>query len=203
MPRPILSTLVIAGCSGVFGPPQGGLDGTAEPGVDGGGEGTSTPACMVGEAPPAPGQLAAPRLSITHGFFEVPFDLVLSSDGADVVYTLDGSLPDETHGTRVPAPVTIHVEQTTVVRVRALADGMTPSRVVTSTYLFIDQVLRQPRSVEGFPHLTYEGNQTLDYEMDPLVVDAEPAAARTGLTAVPSISIVMDRDHMFGSTGLT
>jgi hypothetical protein len=60
-------------------------------------------------------------------------------------------------------------------------------------------VLRQPRNPPGFP--TSWNGTPADYEMDPRVVTnaAYRTEIRTGLRSIPTLSIVMDPEDLFGS----
>ncbi len=148
------------------------------------------------------------QFSINRGFYGSPFSVLIQSktEGARIRYTLDGSAPTPTYGLGNANPVTVSVEGTTTLRAMAYKDGMVPSNVDTHTYIFIEDVLEQPRSVPGSPHpklrTGYQSDEkvTLDYEMDPNVV-SDPRyrkAIRAGLLSIPTISIVLDREDLFG-----
>lgn len=92
------------------------------------------------------------RFSAHRGFMDEPFDLVLSTvtPGATLIYTLDGSTPTGSNGTRVPPndepstpSVTLDISATTTVRALALRDGWEPTAVETNSYLFPADILRQ------------------------------------------------------------
>lgn len=200
---------VLASCSALTacravseteGPADASSDGpSAEPEED----------CGSNELRPQIGQLSRPTVSRDRGFYDEPFDVTLVPDpasaGAEIVYTLDGSVPTQTHGTRGPGPVTLRIAKTTVLRVRSLAAGMMASSVATYTYIFLDGVLAQPKAPAGYPLLRIPDDPdpvTLDYAMDPKVVVPAGEDMRTGLTEIPTISIAMDHDDMFGTTGI-
>jgi hypothetical protein len=160
------------------------------------------------------GFVADPSVDVPRGFFDSPFALALSSDtaGATLVYTLDGSVPTTDHGTTVlPADkksrptVSIPVETTTILRAMAYESGYAPSAVVTHTYLFLEDVIRQPADPPGVPAVWYDPSQgsfTADYAMDPEVVD-DPAYhddLLAGLRDIPTLSVVLDPDDLFGET---
>lgn len=134
------------------------------------------------------------------GFYEQPFDLVLSNAtaGAIIRYTTDGAVPTETTGQVYAAPIRVHT--TTVVRAAAFRTDRLPSRVSTHTYLFPTEVLQQPAAPAGFPATWGSSRVTAaDYGMDPRVIDdpAYRALARPGLLAIPSVSLVMPVDDWF------
>jgi hypothetical protein len=92
------------------------------------------------------------------GFYDDPFTLVLQTDAAgyNIVYTLDGSNP-QTSATAVQSgssvAISVDPESTAgraktpvfIVRASLAADGFAPSRPITKSFIFIDQVLSQHR----------------------------------------------------------
>ncbi len=158
------------------------------------------------------------NFSIDRGFFDAPFDMVISTDtpGATILYTTDGSLPSATHGTRVRAPdpntapsATVSIATTSYVRAMAMMPGYLETNVDTQTYIFLDDVLGQnPTPGIGYP-ATWQSSQFRgDYQVDPEVVaqwdDDNPAntdfGIREALTSIPTMSIVMDHDDLWGSS---
>lgn len=151
------------------------------------------------------------EFSEDRGFFETPFDLTISSDteGATLVYTLDGSTPSLSNGVQSEGPVTINITETTPVRAAAFKDGFLPTNVDTQTYLFLDDIIAQDNSPAGYPS-TWKGDggngtETADYEMDPQITDS-PAyrdLMDDALLSIPTISIVTDKGNLFDpSTGI-
>ncbi len=141
------------------------------------------------------------------GFYDAPLTVTLATEttGAVLVYTLDGSAPSAVHGTVVPSSeATLELATTAVLRVVALHDDLEPSSIATHTYLDLDDVIRQPADPEGFP-ATWDGLEqsavTADYEMDPEVA-LDPAYTDdllAGLRAIPTLSLVLDPDDLFGA----
>ncbi|RKY06582.1 MAG: hypothetical protein DRP56_07160, partial [Planctomycetota bacterium] len=134
------------------------------------------------------------------GFYDAPFDVVMAceTEGATIHYTLNGSEPTETDPCFVATPVTIAT--TTCLRAKAFKPGWMPSNSDTQTYIFLTDVIEQPTNPTGFPS-SWDG-VTTDYEMDPDVVDA---AAYSGgiiddLKSIPTMSLVLDVDDLFGET---
>ena len=157
--------------------------------------------------------------SVERGFYEDPFDVMLSTTTPEstLVYTTDGSPPSLTNGVQVPPPdtgqstaATIAISATTTLRAAAFRDGFIPSKIATHTYVFPADVIRQDFQATldaGFPDAW--GRTEPDYGMDSDVIG--PNDLYTGefanqiiaaLTAVPSISIVMDMDDLFGPEGI-
>ncbi len=160
---------------------------------------------------PAVGKLgyaAAVVFSVPHGLTNAPFALRLACEtpGASIYYTTNGALPSPATGTAYSGSLT--VSRTTVLRARAFRAGYEPSPVVTQSYLFPADIVRQsPAGAApgpGWPGAAVNG-QVLDYGMDPTVVDAPAyaAALQPALRALPSISLVTDLPNLFNaSTGI-
>jgi len=145
------------------------------------------------------------RFNHKRGFYSAPITVLIHSEtpGARIRYTLDGSLPTPVHGHGDANPVAVEVDETTTLRAVAYKDGMLSSNVDTQTYIYIEDVLKQPARIPGYPNPELPSgigeNVTLDYEMDPAVVD-EPGhrfAIRRGLQAIPSLSLVLDPSDLF------
>ncbi len=151
------------------------------------------------------GFVADTQFSIDRGFYTEPFSLIISSqtEGASIRYTTDGTMPTSQRGNVYTRPIII--DQTTTLRAIAYRDGFEPSNVDTQTYLFLQDVIRQAsdgRAPTGWP--TRWGSNTVDYGMDPAVVD-DPAYRDTiidDMQTLPSYSIVMNLDDFFGSSGI-
>ncbi|MFC1601610.1 lamin tail domain-containing protein [Candidatus Sumerlaeota bacterium] len=160
---------------------------------------------------PSPGRLNGPsvvgfvadtKFSADRGFFDAPFQLGISTatPGATIRYTTDGSWPTATHGDIYSTTMT--VSATTVLRAMAYKTGWVATDVDTQTYLFLDQVIVQPDWPAGYP--TEIDEEPADYGMDPEVVNDPLYSGRIvdDLKSIPTISVVVDREHMFGTTGL-
>jgi len=145
--------------------------------------------------------------SVDRGLYDEPFSLVISTDTPEAVilYTLDGSEPEVTdfsHPTGIVYDGPILIDRSTCVRALAYVPGWMPSNVDAQTYLFLNDVIRQPDSPPGFP--SRWGSTQADYEMDPEVVD-DPRyqdQITQSLRSLPSMSLVMDTDDMFGANGI-
>lgn len=150
------------------------------------------------------GIVADTRFSVDRGFFDDPIqvDITTSTEGAAIYYTTDGSKPDlgtifsGPNGTLVEGPVVI--DKTTVLRAAAFKDDFQPSNTDTQSYIFIEDVIRQPDQPEGAPERW--GTRVTDYEMDPRVVDdtAYSKDLRKGFQDIRSMSLVVESDDFFG-----
>ncbi|MBI1839549.1 MAG: lamin tail domain-containing protein [Verrucomicrobia bacterium] len=149
-----------------------------------------------------------PRVSVQRGFFDAPMDIVITSPtpGATLVYTTNSATPTPTIGVALaPADAnssvttTVRVATTTVLRTAAFKTGLQPSKVDTHTYLFLSNVVRQPKNPPGFP-ADWNGTAA-DYAMDPRVVTNAAYAGEivNDLRSIPTLSIVTAPGDLFGS----
>jgi len=153
------------------------------------------------------GEVAEVEISHKRGFYVTPFSLTIATEteGAAIYYTLDGSEPyDLESGGRSPSgivytgPVSIH--RTTCLRARAVKPNLKPSEVTTRTFIFLDDVIQQPRNPSGFP--SRWGGTSADYEMDPEIVQ-DPSyngMMKDALLSIPTMSLVMTNDDLFDSS---
>ncbi|GEM_PF-567268 len=88
------------------------------------------------------GLVADTKFSLNRCFLNAPTNVALSvkTYGADIRYTLDGSLPNETNGVLYTEPITIH--RTTTVRATAVRPGFKSSNVDSHTFIFPEQIAR-------------------------------------------------------------
>jgi hypothetical protein len=146
------------------------------------------------------GVVADTRFSHRRGFYTAPFSLSITcaTPGVTIRYTTNGAAPTATTGSIYSAPIA--VAGTKIVRAAAYKTGLLPSDVDAQTYLFLDDVIRQPNEVAPGPGWPAQkkangGGQNYDYGMDTNIVvnNATYAATiKSDLMAVPSYSIVMD-----------
>ena len=173
--------------------------------------GPATPASL--NANVLAGIVADTQFSVDRGFYETPFsvEITTETEGANIRYTLDCSEPTETHGTDYTGPIA--VTGSTSLRAAAFKTDYLPTNVDTHTYIFLDDVLTQSddQSALGLPSEWINGTGTstpgqsnsymvrdADYEIDPDVT-----LAKSDLTTIPSLSIVMNADDWFGEyTGI-
>lgn len=141
------------------------------------------------------GLVADIDFSVERGYYDQPFDLTLSTTtpGVTIRYTMDGSVPTETNGLNYAGPIAINT--TATIRAAAFRTGYRPSPVTTHTYLYLDRVLTQTNTAPPGSHW--------DTEMDPNVVNlSQTYTVREGLVSVPTLSIVMDPNDLFGTSGI-
>lgn len=151
------------------------------------------------------GIAAAPVPGTAAGYFTAPFALTLTSatPGAAIRYTLDGTPPLVTSAL-YDAP--LNISTTTVLRAAVFAANHAPSDVITRTFLFPADVLTQSptgAAPPGWP--SSWGANRVDYGMDPEVIGpGAPYESRalSAMQAIPSLSIVMKLDDLFGGSGI-
>jgi hypothetical protein len=165
------------------------------------------------------GFVAEPTFSVERGFFNAPFQLTISgaTPQSQIYYTTNGDLPTQSAGTLYTGPIAIL--GTKVVRAVAFRSGYLESASVSQTYIFLNDVVRQSAvtaQAAGLP-ATW-GSLTTDYGMDPDVIGnwnssgvstggdlyagAYAATIKSDLLSIPTLSIVMDADDMFGPSGI-
>jgi len=145
------------------------------------------------------GKVEDTKFSVNRGFYDEPQSIAITSitPGAEIRFTTDGSEPTETSGTVYGAPVS--VTTTTTLRAAAFKTGLLSTNVDTHTYLYLDDVIRQPSNPPGAP--TSWGDRSADYAMDPDVVD-NPAYSDEiidGLKSIRTLSIVVPNDEFFNN----
>jgi len=152
------------------------------------------------------GEVTEVEFSHNRGFYESLFYVTIATetDGAIIYYTLDGSEPYDTEsGGRSPNGIIytdpVPINQTTSLRAIAVKPGWMPSKINTQTFIFLDDVLQQPRSPSGFP--TSWGGTSADYEMDPDIVQDSRynGMMKDALLSIPTMSLVMNKDDLFDS----
>jgi hypothetical protein len=153
------------------------------------------------------GVVADVHFTVQRGFFNQPFTLLLTcpTRGATIRYTTDGSQPTEltTGATYTNA---LWIDHLTVVRAAAFLTNSLPSLVQTHSYLFLSNVLNQPSNPPGFPITTgwSINGWPSEYGMNQLVV-TNPLYApeiQNDLIAIPTLSIAVKTDEMFGPAGI-
>jgi hypothetical protein len=104
------------------------------------------------------------QFSVARGFYDAPFQLTLTdaTPGSAIYYTTNGLPPTPGNGTLYTSPIT--VSGTATIRAQAFRNGYLDSTSNTSTYLFLNDVVRQNVQAtlnRGFP--TTWGGFTADY----------------------------------------
>ncbi len=150
-----------------------------------------------------PGIVADTKFSMDRGFYDIPFYVIITTEtvGATIRYTTDGSTPTETYGQIYTGP--IQISTTTCLRAMAYKSGWMPTNADTHTYIFLDDVARQPADPPGWPSnwghehrlkvFYITGEIPSDYEMDSRVVNntLPGYSVRDALLDIPTVSIAM------------
>ncbi|MCA9215522.1 MAG: lamin tail domain-containing protein, partial [Planctomycetales bacterium] len=154
---------------------------------------------------------------VDHGIYEKPFAVTLTTPTVDGVirFTTDGSVPTDENGETYSAP--IQIGTTTVVRAVTMKEGFRASDPETRTYLFLNDVVNQSDEdaiALGFPDTWGEFDperwpvKEADYEMDPQILGPNDQyngkykrQIHDSLLSLPSLSLVMDVDDIFGPNG--
>lgn len=109
---------------------------------------------------------ADPQFDVSRGLHDAPFELTLAAElGGALYYSVDRSPPT------VPYTGPISIDRTTVVRAQEITD--VPSPIVTSTYIFVDDILTSA---------VMDANIVNDATYGPIV--------ESSLRELPSISLV-------------
>ncbi len=87
------------------------------------------------------GFVADTSFSADRGFYQEPFDVEITTEteGAEIRYTVDGSLPGANSGMIYAGPV--RISTTTILRAAAFKEGLGPTNTDTHTYIFLDDVV--------------------------------------------------------------
>lgn len=147
---------------------------------------------------------AQPQMSLPHGLYTnttLTVAIAATDPESQIRYTTDGSIPTP-QSMLYTAPLTI--TETTLLRAAEVKGDTLSSQVTTVSYIFVESVLAQSNSPEGYPaewgHYTeLEGRAPADYEMDPEMTQDETLRTKIieGLYDLPILSMVTDRDNLF------
>ncbi|RPI02610.1 MAG: T9SS C-terminal target domain-containing protein [Ignavibacteriae bacterium] len=153
----------------------------------------------------------SPNYSIEHGFFNAPFDLIVSWDSAGSIirYTLDGSDPRNNPAAfEASSPATIRIDPastqgraaTPAVAVRAFAKahGVVMTDAGSQTYIFTNQVKNQTYPGGAWPQGVVN-TKILDYDMDPDVVNdlRYKNLIDDALLEIPTVCLNTDLKNLF------
>lgn len=164
------------------------------------------------------------HFSVGRGFYEQPFSVQItcSTPEAVIYYTTDSSEPTLANGSIYNPAAPISISTTTCLRAAAFKSGYLPSNIDTQTYIFPEAVLVQATNPlngaqivpTGYPTTwpggKYSGSVAGDYQVDPDIASPNglygsiyAAGLIDDLKAIPSISIVVPLNQLFGaSTGI-
>lgn len=146
--------------------------------------------------------------SVDRGMYSAPIQVEIATPEPleTIYYSFDGSVPTPESGMRYAGPITI--DRTTTLRAASYRDGFLTPNVDTQTYLFLGDVAQQSEAPVTGPTtdpVTFPErwrNLPADYEMDPEVLAEYADRIDEALTALPSLSITLDQENIFGSNGL-
>lgn len=169
------------------------------------GQPTSMPTPTPGR-PNQLGGLLAPMVSHQGGIQSKPIEVSLSvADSAlRIYYTLNGDRPTAQNGTLYEKAIFINSSTPLSAVTVNPADMERTSPVVTRTYLFIDDIMRQPADPEGYP-MTWSWRDSkstfypADYGMDPAICQSSVYhdAMIEAFGQLPSVCIVTNPDFLF------
>jgi hypothetical protein len=131
------------------------------------------------------------------GIFTSSFSLGLTTESpaATIYYTTNGSEPNEPTAQLYTG--LISVANTTVIRAAAFQPGYSRGPVETNTYISLDDVYSQPALPAGFPDVWHVGFD-VNYQVHPDVITGYADHLEDAFTSIPTMSIVMDLDDLFG-----
>ncbi|MFH0759685.1 MAG: CotH kinase family protein [Bacteroidota bacterium] len=152
--------------------------------------------------------------SHSSGFYNNTFDLAISTslEGVEIVYTLDGSSPQNsftsfTGGSSVIISIDPNSTQgrdatpSVLVRASVVKDGYKASKPEARTFIFLEKVKTQTHPGGTWPaqNLTNGNLQYMDYDMDPDVVNSDQYADQmdAALLDIPSISLMTANANLF------
>jgi len=146
------------------------------------------------------------QASSDRGFYNSPLSIILSTPqaGGQIRFTLDGSEPSSSNGSVYRNPIS--VTTTTILRAVTVANNMMTSPTSTYTYIFLNDVIKQPATIAGFPNgasrnTGSQGSVPLDMEMDPDIVNgAYKNEILSSMTAIPTMSMTASLNDIFGSS---
>ncbi|MFB6343744.1 FN3 associated domain-containing protein [Saccharicrinis sp. FJH62] len=150
-------------------------------------------------------QVLAPEFSVKRGFYDAPFEVELSvADNAlQIYYSKDGTRPNKTDGILYTGPV--QISTTTPLSAVAVNSENVSSDVITNTYFFIDDIVKQPAQPAGYPDhwgpMKFSSDfAPSDYEMDPEICESSEYKdlMDDALLDIPTISIVTNIRYIFG-----
>ncbi|MDD4992622.1 MAG: chitobiase/beta-hexosaminidase C-terminal domain-containing protein [Paludibacter sp.] len=145
----------------------------------------------------------APTFSVARGFYNAPIDVVLSLSGGNgsIYYTLDGTRPTLATGTLYSTP--IHITTTTPLSAVTINSAGLLSEVITNTYIYPADVVKQSSTPVGYPTDWKQAASTTtikaDYEMDPDICNSADykSLMENSLKSIPTVSIVTNAGYIF------
>jgi len=153
-------------------------------------------------------KVAKPSFNKAHGFYSSSFSVRITSStsGAAIRYTTDGSKPTASYGSTLSNGGSVTISTTTPLRAVGYKSGMTTSDCETRTYIFLSHVLTQTRPADYPTHFGYSPHLAAylpsEYGMVSQVVQDNQSTIKEDLQDIPTMSVVMKRDEMFGASGV-
>lgn len=143
-----------------------------------------------------------------HGIFQKPFALKItpSVEGRKIVYTIDCSEPTLNSKTYTNGIV---ISTTTVVKAAEVVSEDSISPAVASTYIYLEDVLKQATTSDGKPAIptgypstwgifdTMYGTAPAHYAMDKTIVDESRDKVLAGFKDLPIVSVSTDKGYLF------
>lgn len=119
-----------------------------------------------------------------------------ATPGVTIRYTTNGSAPTTTSGL-VYTSAGIPVGGTTLLRAIGYRTDFEPTEVETHSYLFLNQI--QAQSTNG----NWVGGSSENYTLAPAITQSAlyGPTFKSDLVSIPTLSIVADRDDIFGPSG--
>ena len=144
--------------------------------------------------------VADTKFSQDRGYYDAPFTVTIrtATAGATIRYTTDGSVPTASHGSSGVTPVPVPISTTRCLRAAAFKADHIATDVDTQTYIFAEHVKNQTDQSPSGDYVNW------DTEMDPQVVNASAYKDMIvgALKSIPTMSIVVEHEDMFGSEGI-
>ena len=150
---------------------------------------------------------AQPQYSLPHGLYNqdvLEIGITPMNNDTEVRYTTDGSIPTP-NSLLYTAPLSL--KETTLLRAVEVKDGELMSPVTTASYIFMESVMNQSNTPEGYPtecgkYTDMAGRAIADYEMDPEMTNDKVLRPKImeGLYDLPILSIVTDKDNLWAET---
>ncbi len=150
------------------------------------------------------------QFGFERGFYKQAIVLKLTSElnNAQIVYTLDGSLPTINNGNTYVYPIPI---KTTSILRAFTYNASDTSEVVSHTYIYPTQVVQQtaqtyPEKWHGIDDANNPISVAAYYGMNNNAIAADSlyeAQVVAALQNIPSLSVIMDKEELFGEeTGI-
>ncbi len=158
-----------------------------------------------------------PQINFSHqaGFYSSPFELIVTNEDTSytMLYTLDGSTPESSltsFSSKSPLVIQVNPDNQTgrgktpafIVRASLYKSGYNPTKPVTNTYIFLDNVKTQKYPGGSWP--SNVNDQYYYYPMHQYIVNSPVYGPliNDALLALPSISISAGYLDLFGVGGI-